>query len=64
MQLTENVQMLANELDELNENNRQLNDKIIKDEKLNNIYNMVNLRNELKEENKLYKKIMVLKNRK
>ena len=38
MQLTENVQMLANELDELNENNRQLNDKIIKDEKLNNIY--------------------------
>ena len=64
MQLTENVQMLANELDELNENNRQLNDKIIKDEKLNNIYNMVNLRNELKEENKLYKKIMVFNNRK
>ena len=53
MQLTENVQMLANELDELNENNRQLNDKIIKDERLNIIYNMANLRNELKEENKL-----------
>jgi DNA polymerase III gamma/tau subunit len=64
MQLNDNVQMLANELDELNENNKQLHDKIMKDEKLKNIYEMINLRNKLKEENKLYKKIMVLKNRK
>ena len=64
IQLNDNVQMLANELDELNENNKQLHDKIIKDEKLKNIYEMINLRNKLKEENKLYKKIMVLKNRK
>ena len=64
IQLNDNVQMLANELDELNENNKQLHDKIMKDEKLKNIYEMINLRNKLKEENKLYKKIMVLKNRK
>ena len=63
-QLSSNVQMLANELDELNENNNQLNDKIMKDEKLKNIYEMVNLKNRLKEENKLYKKIMIFKNRK
>ena len=63
-QLKENVQMLANELDELNENNKNLQDKIIKDEKLKNIYELINLKNKLKEENKLYKKIMVFKNRK
>ena len=45
IQLNDNVQMLANELDELNENNKQLNDKIIKDEKLRSIYEMINLRN-------------------
>ena len=63
-QLVENVQILANELDEINENNKNLNDKIMKDKKLSNIYNLVNLRNQLKQENKLYKKIVVLKNRK
>ena len=63
-QLSSNVQMLANELDELNENNKQLNDKIMNDEKLKNIYEMINLKNKLKEENKLYKKIMVFKSRK
>ena len=63
-QLSLNVQMLANELDELNENNKQLNDKIMNDEKLKNIYEMINLKNKLKEENKLYKKIMVFKSRK
>ena len=30
--------MLANELDELTENNKLLNDKIMNDEKLKNIY--------------------------
>jgi hypothetical protein len=63
-QLIDNVQLLANELDEINENNKNLNDKIMKDKKLSNIYNLVNLRNQLKQENKLYKKIVVLKNRK
>jgi len=63
-QLVENVQILANELDEINENNKNLNDKIMKDKNLKNIYNLVNLRNQLKQENKLYKKLVVLKNRK
>ena len=63
-QLIENVQILANELDEINENNKNLNDKIMKDEKLKNIYELVNMRNKLIEENKLYKKIFVLKKRK
>ena len=63
-QLILNVQMLANELDELNENNKQLYEKIQKDNKLKKIYELYNLRNQLKEENKLYKKIMVFKNRK
>jgi hypothetical protein len=63
-QLAENVQILANELDDLSEYNKQLNDKIMNDEKLKKIYEMINLRNQLKEENKLYKKIMVFKNRK
>ena len=63
-QLEENVQMLANELDDLSEYNKQLNDKIMKDEKLKKIYEMINLKNQLKKENKLYKKIMVFKNRK
>ena len=64
IQLADNVQMLANELDELSEYNKQLSDKIMKDEKLKKIYEMINLKNQLKKENKLYKKIMVFKNRK
>ena len=64
IQLSENVQMLANELDDLSEYNKQLNDKIMKDEKFKKVYELVNLRNQLKKENKLYKKIMVFKNRK
>ena len=63
-QLAENVQMLANELDDLSEYNKQLNDKIMKDEKLKKLYELINLRNQLKKENKLHKKIMVFKNRK
>ena len=63
-QLSENVQMLANELDDLSEYNKQLNDKIMKDEKFKKVYELVNLRNQLKKENKFYKKIMVFKNRK
>ena len=63
-QLTLNVQMLANELDELNENNKQLYDKIQKDENLKKIYDLILTKNKLKEENKLLKKIMVLNNRK
>ena len=64
IQLAENVQMLANELDELSEYNKQLSDKIMKDEKLKKLYELINLRNQLKKENKLHKKIMVFKNRK
>ena len=64
IQLANNVQMLANELDELSEYNKQLSDKIMKDENLKKIYEMINLKNQLKKENKLYKKIMVFKNRK
>ena len=60
-QLIDNVQLLANELDEINENNKNLNDKIMKNEKLKNIYDLVNIRNKLKEENKLYKKMVVIK---
>lgn len=63
-QLIFNVQMLANELDDLNENNKQIYDKIQKDDKLKKIYDLVNMKNQLKEENKLYKKMLVLKNRK
>ena len=63
-QLILNVQMLANELDELNENNKQLYDKIQKDKNLKKIYDLLIIKNQLKEENKLYKKIMVFKNRK
>ena len=63
-QLIENVQMLANELDEINENNKNLNDKIMKNDKLKKINDLLNIRNQLKQENKLYKKIFVLKNRK
>ena len=62
-QLSLNVQMLANELDDLNENNKQLYDKIQKDSKLKKIYELYKIRNQLKEENKLYKKIMVFKSR-
>jgi len=63
-QLVENVQILANELDEIYENNKNLNDKIMKDSKLKNIYDLLNLKDQLKQENKLYKKIFVLKNTK
>jgi hypothetical protein len=63
-QLIFNVQMLANELDELNENNKQLYDKIQNNEKLKSIYDLMTVKNQLKEENKLYKKMIVLKNRK
>ena len=63
-QLIDNVQILANELDEINEKNKNLNDEIIKDKKLKNIYDLINLRNQLKQENKLYKKMLVLKSRK
>ena len=63
-QLIFNVQMLANELDDLNENNKQIYDKIQADNKLQKLYDLINLRNKLKEENKLYKKMIVLKNRK
>ena len=48
IQLADNVQMLANELDELSEYNKQLSDKIMKDEKLKKIYEMINLKNQLK----------------
>ena len=41
-----------------------MNDEIIKDKKLKNIYDLINLRNQLKQENKLYKKMLVLKSRK
>ena len=63
-QLIFNVQMLANELDELNENNKQLYDKIQNDNNLKKLYDLMVTKNELKEENKLYKKMIVLKNRK
>ena len=63
-QLILNVQMLANELDELNEYNKNLYDKIQNDENLKKIYDLIITKNKLKEENKLLKKIMVLKNRK
>ena len=63
-QLVFNVQMLANELDDLNENNKQLYDKIQININLKKIYDLVITKNQLKEENKLYKKMVVLKNRK
>ena len=63
-QLNLNVQMLANEVDELNENNKQLLDKIINDNKLKKIYDLYMMKKELKEENKLFKKMMVFQNRK
>ena len=63
-QLIFNVQMLANELDELNEYNKQIFDKIQKNDNLKKIYDLVNIKNQLKEENKLYKKMIVIKNRK
>ena len=63
-QLIFNVQMLANELDDVNENNKQLYDKIQNNNNMKKIYDLVNTKNQLKEENKLYKKMVVLKNRK
>ena len=63
-QLIFNVQMLANELDDLNENNKQLYDKIQNNNNLKKIYDLIIAKNQLKEENKLYKKMIVLKNRK
>jgi len=63
-QLISNVQILANELDDLTENNNQIYNKIQKNNKLKDIYDLIEERNKLKEENKLYKKIMILKSRK
>lgn len=63
-QLLMNLQMLANEVDVLNENNKALYDKIQKDSKLQKLYELVKEKSDLKEENKLYKKMVVLKNRK
>ena len=63
-QLIFNVQMLANELDDLNENNKQLYDKIQNNNNLKKIYDLIIAKNQLQEENKLYKKMIVLKNRK
>ena len=63
-QLILNVQMLANELDDLNENNKQLYDKIQSNIKYKKVYDLIIKKNELKEDNKLYKKMLVLKNRK
>ena len=63
-QLNLNVQMLANEVDELNENNKQLLDKIINDNKLKKIYDLYMMKKHLKEENRLFKKMMVFRNRK
>ena len=63
-QLLMNLQMLANEVDVLNENNKALSDKIQKNNKLQKLYELMKEKNDLKEENKLYKKMVVLKNRK
>ena len=63
-QLIDNVQMLANELDEINENNKNLKEKINKENKIKNVFDLLNIKKQLKDENKLYKKIIVLKNRK
>ena len=63
-QLLMNLQMLANEVDTLTENNKALSDKRQKDNKLQKLYELVKEKNDLKEENKLYKKMVVLKNRK
>ena len=63
-QLIDNVQMLANELDEINENNKNLKEKINKENKIKNVFNLLNIKKQLKDENKLYKKMIVLKNRK
>ena len=63
-QLVENVQMLANELDEINENNKNLKEKINKENKIKNVFELLNIKKQLKDENKLYKKMIVLKNRK
>ena len=63
-QLIDNVQMLANELDEINENNKNLKEKINKENKIKNVFELLNIKKQLKDENKLYKKMIVLKNRK
>jgi hypothetical protein len=63
-QLNINVQMLANELDDLNENNKLLDDKIQNNNNLKKINDLMNEKKEFKEENKLYKKMLVFKNRK
>ena len=62
-QLTLNVQMLGNELDDLIDNNAELYDKIQQKNNLRIIFNLINERNELKEENDLQKKILMLKKR-
>ncbi len=63
-QLLMNLQMLANEVDSLNENNKALSDKRKKDNILQKLYELMKEKNDLEEENKLYKKMIVLKNRK
>ena len=63
-QLIDNVQMLANELDEINENNKNLKEKINKENKIKNVFDLLNIKKQLKDENKLYKKMIVIKNRK
>ena len=63
-QLILNVQLLANELDELNENNKQLYEKIEKDNNIKKVYELYSLRNQLKEENIMLRKIHVFNNRK
>ena len=62
-QLEYNVQMLANELDELNENNKFLYEKIQKNDKMKKINDLLSSKNQLKNENKLLKQILVLKKR-
>ena len=56
--------MLANEFDEINENNKNLKEKINKENKIKNVFELLNIKKQLKDENKLYKKMIVIKNRK
>ena len=63
-QLLMNLQMLANEVDVLNENNKALYDKRQKDNNMQKLYELMKEKSDLQEENKLYKKMVVLKNRK
>ena len=47
-QLISNVQMLANELDDLNENNSQLYNKIQKDKNLKKLYELYTTKKTIK----------------